>query len=100
MPRVSTPKERRTKLGHGFEESPRAYIFQRPFLRGLFLEGLINGGKLRFKNDRASLIFGRRSTVFALFYFVLILREIFQLQAPGGLYLEGRFNGGFFALPV
>ena len=24
--------------------SPRAYIFQRPFLRGLFLEGLIFGG--------------------------------------------------------
>ena len=23
---------------------PRAYIFQRPFLRGLFLEGLIFGG--------------------------------------------------------
>ena len=24
--------------------SPRAYIFQKPFLRGLFLEGLIFGG--------------------------------------------------------
>ena len=24
--------------------SPGAYIFQRPFLRGLFLEGLISGG--------------------------------------------------------
>jgi len=24
--------------------SPGAYIFQRPFLRGLFLEGLIYGG--------------------------------------------------------
>ena len=23
---------------------PRAYIFQRPFLRGLFLEGLVFGG--------------------------------------------------------
>ena len=28
--------------------SPRAYIFQRPFLRGLFLEGLIYGGKFVF----------------------------------------------------
>ena len=28
------------------------------------------------------------------------VRAIFQVQAPGGLYLEGRFNGGFFALPV
>ena len=30
--------------------SPGAYIFQRPFLRGLFLEGLIYGGKFAFKN--------------------------------------------------
>ena len=28
--------------------SPRAYIFQRPFLRGLFLEGLIYGGKFAY----------------------------------------------------
>ena len=28
--------------------SPRAYIFQRPFLRSLFLEGLIFGGKFAF----------------------------------------------------
>ena len=27
---------------------PRAYIFQRPFLRGLFLEGLMYGGKFAF----------------------------------------------------
>ena len=40
-------------------------------------------GNLRFKIDWASLIVGRKSTVFALFYFV---------------YLEGLFNGGFFAL--
>ena len=35
--------------------SPEAYIFQRPFLRGLFLEGLyseglIYGGKFAFQN--------------------------------------------------
>ena len=30
--------------------SPRAYIFRRPFLRGLFLEGLIYGGKFAFQN--------------------------------------------------
>ena len=36
---------------------PRAYIFQRPFLRGLFLEGLIFGGAyLRREIDWASLI--------------------------------------------
>ena len=42
-------------------------------------------GNLSFKIDWASLIVGRKSTVFALFYFV---------------YLEGLFNGGFFALRV
>ena len=35
-----------------------------------------------------------------LLCFTLYLRAIFQVQAPGGLYLEGRFNGGFFALLV
>ena len=30
--------------------SSRAYIFQRPFLRGLNLEGLICGGKFAFQN--------------------------------------------------
>ena len=35
-----------------------------------------------------------------LLCFTLCLRAIFQVQAPGGgLYLEERFNGGFFALP-
>ena len=30
--------------------SPGAYIFQRPFLRGLCLEGLFYGGKFAFLN--------------------------------------------------
>ena len=29
--------------------SPGAYIFQRPFLRGLYSEGLIYGGKFAFQ---------------------------------------------------
>ena len=38
-------------------------------------------------------------TVFSLFYFAF--EGNFQIQAPrGGLYLEGLFNGGFFALRV
>ena len=37
--------------------------------------------------------------ILALFYFVF-RRAIFQVQAPGGLIFGGRFNGGFFALPV
>ena len=51
---------------------------------------------MRFKIDWVSLIVGRKFTVFALFYFVF--EGNFQVQAPGGLYSEGRFNGGFFAL--
>ena len=62
--------------------SPGAYIFQRPFLRGLSMEG-----NLRFKIDWASLIVGRKFTVFALFYFVF--EGNLQVQAPGGLVFEG-----------
>ena len=51
---------------------------------------------MRFKIDWASPMVGRKFTVFAFFYFVL--EGNFQVQALGGLYLEGRFNGGFFAL--
>ena len=54
---------------------------------------------MRFKLDWASLIVGSKFTVFA-HCFTLYLRAIFQVQAPGGLYLEGLFNGWFFALPV
>ena len=53
---------------------------------------------MRFKIDWASLIVGRKITV--LLCFTLYLREISKYKPPGGLYLEGRFNGGFFALPV
>ena len=58
-------------------------------------------GNLGFKINWASLTVGRKFTVFALFYSVF--EGNFQVQAPGGgggLYLEGRFNGGFFALRV
>ena len=47
-------------------------------------------GKLGFKIDWASLIVN----IFGLFS--LYLRAIFQVHAPGRLYLEGRFNGGVF----
>ena len=35
-----------------------------------------------------------------LLCFTLYLRAIFQVQVPRVLHLEGRFNGGFFVLPV
>ena len=49
---------------------------------------------MRFKIDWASLIVGSKFTVFALFYFVF--GAISKYKPPRGLYLEGRFNGGFF----
>ena len=67
--------------------SPEAYIFQRPSTEG----------NLRFKIDWASLIVGRKFTVFDLFYFVF--EGNFKVQAPpGGLYLERQFNEGFFCV--
>ena len=62
------------------------------------MRGLSTEENLRFKIDWASLIAGWKFTVFSLFYFVF--EGNFQIQASGGLYLEGRFNGGFFALRI
>ena len=66
-----------------------------------------------FKIDWASLIVGRKFTVFALFYFVFegnfpstsprglifggaILRRVFCVTGLGGLYLEGLIHGGAY----
>ena len=55
------------------------------------------GGKFAFRNRLGQLVVGRKFTRFGLFYFVFACK--FQVQAPrGGLYSEGRFNGGFFKL--
>ena len=54
---------------------------------------------MRFKIDWVSLIVGSKFIVFDLFYFVSVGK--FPSTSPlGGLYLEGRFNGGVFASPV
>ena len=51
-------------------------------------------GNLRFKIDWASLIVGRKFTVFALFY--LVFEGNFQVQAPGGAYIwRGDLTEGF-----
>ena len=53
---------------------------------------------MRFKIDWAGLILGRKFTVFLSF--TLYLGANSKYKPPGGLYLEGRFNGGLFALRV
>ena len=61
-------------------------LFERLIFGGAYIQrGLSTEGNLRFKIDLPFLL-----------CFTLYLRAIFQVQAPGGLYLEGRFNGGFF----
>ena len=56
---------------------------------------------MRFKIDWASLIVGSKFTVFASSYFVFEGNFASVAPPPGGdLYLEGRINRGFFALPV
>ena len=53
-------------------------------------------GNLRFKIDWASLIFGRKFTVFALFYFVF--EGKFQVQACGGLIIGGAIQRRVFCV--
>ena len=94
-----------------------AYIFQRPFLRGLFLEGLIFGGAYLRREICVSKSIGLALQLEVnlpfLLCFTLYLRAVFQVQAPGGLifggaiyrrvfcvtglgglYLEGLIHGG------
>ena len=57
-------------------------------------------GNFCFKIDWAGLIVGSKFTVFALFYFNVFEGRFSNYKLPKGLYLEGRFNGGFLALLV
>ena len=80
--------------------SPGAYIFQRSFWRGLFLEGFIFGGAYLRREicvstiDWASLIVGSKFTVFTLFYFVF--EGNFPSTSPWGAYIwRGDLTEGF-----
>ena len=68
------------------------------------MEGLIFGGAYLRREICVSKSIGLtlllEVNLWFLLCFTLYLRAIFQVQGPGGLYLEGQFNGGFFALPV
>ena len=55
---------------------------------------------MRFKIDWTNLIVRGKFTIFSLFYFVFEGNFPSTRPRGGGLYLEGRFNGGFFALRV
>ena len=101
------------------ENKPRGLYFSKVLFEGLIFggayirRGLCTEGNLRFKIDWASLIVGRKFTVFALFYFVFEgnfpstspqgayiwrgdLTEGFCVTGLGGLYLEGLIHGGAY----
>ena len=87
--------------------SPGAFIFQRPFLRGLFLEGLIFGGAYARREICVSKSIGLALFLEGnlLFFLVLLCTTgHFPSTSPpprgGGLYLGGRFNGRFFAVRI
>ena len=73
--------------------SPGAYAFQRPFLRGLFLEGLIIGGAYLRREICVSKSIGLALQLEVnlpfLLCFTLYLRVMFQVQAPRGLIFGG-----------
>ena len=75
------------------KKSPRAYIFQRPFLRGLFLEGLIFRGAYLLREICVSKLIGLALQLEVnlpfLLCFTLYLRAVFQVQAPEGLIFGG-----------
>ena len=79
--------------------SPRAYIFQRPFLMGLFLEGPIFGGAYARREICVSKSIGLACSGKEIYHFCFVLLcirgQIPSTSPPGGLYSEGRFNGGF-----
>ena len=82
--------------------SPAAYIFQRPFLRGLFLEGPIFGGAYVLREICVSKLIGLACSGKEIYHFCFVLLcirgQIQSTSPPGGLYPKGRFNGGFFVL--
>ena len=79
--------------------SPGAFIFERPFWRSLFLEGLIHGGKFASQN-RLGYPYSWKKIYSFWFVLLCIWGQFLSASPPGGLYLEGRFNGGFSALRV
>ena len=80
--------------------SSGSYIFQRPFLRGLFLDGLIFGGAYVRKEVCVSISIGLAYIwkVINRFCFVLlcIWGQYSKYKPPGGAYIRrGDFTEGF-----
>ena len=51
---------------------------------------------MRFIIDWASLIVGSKFTIIFCFVLLCVAGQFSKFKPPGGLYLEGRFNGGAY----
>ena len=82
--------------------SPGAYIFQRPFLRGLFLEGLIFRGDNLWRKICVSksigLVLQLKGNLPFLLCFTLYLRAISKYKPPGAYIWRGDLTEGFLHL--
>ena len=80
--------------------SAEAYIFRGPFLRGLFVEGLIFGGAYLRREICFSKSIGLASLLevnlpFLLCFTLYSRGQFSKYKPPGGLYLEGDLTEGF-----
>ena len=79
--------------------SPRAFIFQRPFLRGLFLEGLIFGGAYVRREICVSKSIGLACSGKEIYHFCFVLLYIrgqIPSTTPRGAYFRrGDLTEGF-----
>ena len=77
--------------------NPGAYIFQKPFLRGLFLEGPIFAGAYVRREICVIKSVGLACSGKEIYHFCFVLLcirgQIPSTSPAGGLYSEGRFNG-------
>ena len=77
-------------------------MFKRPFLRGLFLEGLIFEGAYVRREICVSKCIGLSCSGKEIYHFCFLLLcirgQIPSTSPPGKFYLKARFNGAFFAL--
>ena len=74
--------------------SPGDYILHRPFLRGLYWEGLIYGAKFAFQNPLGQLYCWQEIYRFSLFY--CVFEGNFQVQNPKGAHIwRGDLTEGF-----
>ena len=74
--------------------SPGAYIFQRPFLRGLFVEGLIYGGKFAFQN-RLGQPYSWKEICRFCFVLLCIGGQFSKYKPPGAYIWRGDLTEGW-----